>query len=296
MAWLTADVTAVVVTYNSAAVIAMCLASLKGLGRVIVVDNASSDDTISVAKATLGGVEVIANQTNLGFGRACNLGLTKASTPYVLFINPDAALRPDAITRLLQAGAQFPEAAILGPALKNARGITIISHDSSRLKARHTLRRGEQVLPVGACCVDFVLGAVMLARTHVLKDIGGFDESVFLFYEDDDLCERVRKAGHSIVYFPEAVATHLWGSSSKNIVDVSVVKAWHKAWSRLYMVQKHVGPVAARAEAVERIIFYALRTLFLVATFRVARIRASWAELRGALAYILGKGCLSGPS
>jgi GT2 family glycosyltransferase len=280
----------VIVTFNSQGVIGPCLASIDPRSKIIVVDNASIDATVALCRRLSPGAEVIVNPGNYGFARACNLGLARVDTQYMMFLNPDARLNPDAVSALLRAVEQFCDAALLGPALENVHGKTVASHDVSRLR-RHSGGAGEPEIPSGPCCVDFLLGAAILARTDVVRAVGGFDNSVFLFYEDDDLCERIRQAGHSIVYVPDAHVLHLWGHSSRGGDNLSEVKAWHMGWSRLYMLEKHVGRSKMQAEAIPRIAYCAMRTLVYLAVADQKRARVTMAQLRGLVAYLMGKDC-----
>lgn len=281
------DVTVIVVTYNSEAVIRPCLSSIDPVRKLIVVDNASGDNTIKFAREAAPLVEIVRNGENIGFGRACNVGLARSDTKYVLFLNPDTILRPGALRELLDGAERYRDAALLAPALEAASGEIHVSHDVSRVRWRWNSRIAA-VIPSGPCCVEFVLGAAMFARAEVMRALGGFDESIFLFYEDDDLCERMRKAGHSIVYLPSARVSHLWGHSSGNTVDLAPVKAWHMTWSRLYVVEKHAGRVAMLLEAAVRLLYGALQLLaYALSGDRIQSSRTRHG-MQGIFAYVRG--------
>src|SRR4051812_5635679 len=115
------DVTVVLVTYNSARILAESLPPLAGL-RMIVVDNASSDDTVALVPKLAPRATVIRNERNLGFGRANNRALEQVRTPFALLLNPDCLMQPADVAALLAAAQRYPEAAIVAPKLFDAPG------------------------------------------------------------------------------------------------------------------------------------------------------------------------------
>ena len=111
----------VTVTHDSADVVERCLRSVAAAHQVIVVDNASRDATRERVHGSLPGAVLIENRTNIGFGNACNAGFARANTEFVLFLNPDAALRPGALSELIAAAKRYPEAAIVAHAGSRSR-------------------------------------------------------------------------------------------------------------------------------------------------------------------------------
>jgi GT2 family glycosyltransferase len=258
---------------------------------VIVVDNASDDDSAAAARAALPSTIVISNRTNQGFGRANNQGAALAGTEFVLLINPDAELRPGAIEHLVAAADRYPEAALLAPAILDPTGTRIATHnvglfDQNRITGR------KRVLPDGDMCADFLSGALMLVRREPFQAIGGFDPNIFLYYEDDDLCLRLRRAGHSLVQVPAAAARHMGGRSSPPTDELVRRKFWHMSWSRLYLEGKHRGARAARASAVRNVASYAVKaTAHAVARHRDKTLRDK-ARLAGTMAWLRGRSAL----
>lgn len=235
-----ADITAIIVTYNSQAVIQPCLAALKaeGVGR-LVVDNASQDDTVSLAQQA--GAVVVEAGANLGFGTANNLGVQQTTTDWVLFINPDAVVQPGSIARFIEAIGAYPEAGIFGPQILEADG-RYFFQPRSFLATFLKSRVSGKIVPEGNCCVAALSGACMLMRRDLFLALGGFDPEIFLFYEDDDLCRKVADHGLPILYVHEAVVSHLRGqSSTANLKSMFLMRAC-QAWSRAYVAQKYGLP------------------------------------------------------
>ena len=229
-------ITAIVVTYDSAAVLDRCLKALRDQNAtLVVVDNASTDDSVAIAQSN--GALVLCNEKNQGFGRAMNLGLAKASTDLVLFINPDVVIADGALPAFEAAAKRYPDAGLFGAHLIEPGGRLFFPKQSLLSPYLHN-PIGKEWKPTGDCCVPHLSGACLLMRRQQALDLGGFDPNVFLFYEDDDLCRRVIEAGWSVVFVDHALAHHDRGHSSSSQPGRAYKARWHLAWSRLYMAHK----------------------------------------------------------
>lgn len=228
--------TAIVVSHDSAGVLGACLASLATEGvPALVVDNASLDGSREVARQS--GAQVTANARNEGFGRAMNIGVAAATTPYVLLVNPDLTFDRGAVDALLAAARLYPDAGLLAPRLVEPDGRHFFAMRSALSPYLHNAR-GRKWAIEGDCCAPFLSGACLLAPRDLLLALGGFDEEIFLFYEDDDLCARVAAHGRALVHVDGAVARHLRGQSSSPRPGRAFKVRYHMAWSRLYVARK----------------------------------------------------------
>jgi GT2 family glycosyltransferase len=230
------EVTAVIVTYDSAAVLPACLEALQSEGvTAVVVDNASDDDSASIAERA--GARVLRNPRNEGFGRAMNTGVRAATTPFCLLTNPDLTYQPGAVEALLDAAGRWPDAGLLAPRIVEPDGRFFWQARSLLSPYLHN-PGGRLSLPEGDCCAPFLSGASLLVRRELFLSLGGFDEAIFLFYEDDDLCRRVADAGHALVHVHRAEARHVRGGSSAPAPGRIFRARWHMAWSRAYVARK----------------------------------------------------------
>jgi N-acetylglucosaminyl-diphospho-decaprenol L-rhamnosyltransferase len=230
----------VIVAYHSAALLPACLAAIPQACPVIVVDNASPDDSADAARAARPSARVIRAPRNLGFGPGANLGFAEVSTEFGLLLNADATLEPDTIAGLIAAARRYPEAALLAPEVMADQGHMQFGHD---LPFRRL--RGPVVEPVGDACCWYVGGSAMFLRMTALRGVGGFDPEIFLYFEDDDLCLRLRAAGHALVHVAGVRVRHEGGASSAPSPRLSHWKAFHQGWSRLHLEAKHRGRAAA---------------------------------------------------
>ncbi len=225
------------------------------VGRILIVDNLSTDDTCKVIQtyATLDNrIILIKNKKNLGFSRANNIGLARCSAKFVLFLNPDTELSPGTLTSLLDSLKQNPRTGIIGPQLVFEDGkiqfgygarptVLTIMRDfllSGRVRAR--LNRSQPVKTPQN--VDWVSGACLLAYRHLLNKLGGFDENIFMYSEDVDLCLRAKAAGYDVVYNPLVSVIHFGGKSMKKNLSGAVLSNMR---ARLYFIKKYDGPIQA---------------------------------------------------
>ncbi len=209
------------VTWQSATDLPPLLASLapaRAAGaELVVVDNASPDETTAVLRAEAPDARLIGNAANRGFAAGANQGLAASDRPFVLFLNPDAIVEPDTLTVALAALARQPEVGVLGCRTLNGDGTpqrTVDRFHSVRGLVADALRsnrspdtpRGNAPLTSGI--VDWVYGSFLLGRRAALEAVGGFDEAYEMYGEDLDLCHRLLAAGWRTAYCAEAVIVH----------------------------------------------------------------------------------------
>ncbi len=255
----------VIVNWNSYRFLERCLQSIAetlspAVYEVIVVDNASTDDSVSLIRSGFPAVRLIANDNNAGFARANNQGFAGSKGKYVLILNPDTVVLPQAIERLTGFLDQHPDFAAVGPKLVNADK-TIQFECARNFPTLFTelfwittlVRRFPKNKVVGRYLmsywdhlsgreVDCLSGAGILIRREVLENINFFDEGFFMYGEDVDLCYRVRKSGRRIYYLPEAEIIHYGGGSSRLI---SARAAAHDRQALQRFFRKHYGVFTA---------------------------------------------------
>jgi GT2 family glycosyltransferase len=235
-----APITAIIVSYNSDGLLTECVGALREhlkLDQVIVVDNASDDTSVSVARSL--GAEVIASRSNLGFGTACNLGARSARNDTVIFLNPDVCITSADTDELHDLATRRP----LGLVAPRALAVGDPAHDDLCLRrilpwplsvAREAVgpmlprelssRRGSSVgLPRAQRWLN---GALLIASRGEFAGLGGFDERLFLYYEDMELSRRYVNHGLPIAVTGAITARHaLGGSSGSNDAPTAAVSA-----------------------------------------------------------------------
>lgn len=246
-------VSVVIVTHQSEAVIERCLAPLaQAQHRVVVIDNASTDATVARARRTLPDARIVENRTNFGYGRACNTELRTMATPFALLLNPDAVIAPAQIDALVDRfEGRIVRTALVAPLLTRPDGSiepnvrsNYFTPDEGGADASDA-----ELIRLPDRPVDFVAFAVCVLNVALVREIGFFDENIFLYGEDDDLCRRLILAGHSVIVAPSVPVPHIGDASSRVTPRIIYRKSWHRSWSSLYLCQKSLGRRRARLRA-----------------------------------------------
>ena len=277
----------VIVSFNSARLIGGLLTALAEQlnelrAQIIVVDNASSDGSADLIADQYPWVNLIRSRQNLGFAAGNNLAVRQALAPVILFLNPDAIPIAGTILRGLEQFREDKRIGLAGARLLGEDGVTQPSARMfpnllqeifvlSGLAAKYPRSKwfghldrtwADADTPAH---VDWVPGAFALMRTDLFKQLGGFDERYFLYYEEVDLCRRIAQAGYCVQYLPALKATHCGGASARTIEGEAVsqngnqLTLW-RARSGLLYYRKHHGWLTAWAvNRLERV-WYALRS------------------------------------
>jgi GT2 family glycosyltransferase len=215
----------VIVSYNARADLERCLESLVAHPpgcdhEIVVVDNASSDDTVAALRARWPGIRLIETGANLGFARANNLGIRNTFGELVLLLNGDTIVPDRAIDALVAALDRRPDVAVTGPRLIDAKGRPELSFGrmiSPLNELRQQLRdRGNvERLTSREREVDWVSGACLLVRRADAEAVGLLDERYFMYTEDVDFCAAIRARGRRVLFTPAAQVVHLRGRSRR---------------------------------------------------------------------------------
>ncbi len=273
-----ADVTVVVVTFNGLPWLERCLESVRG-HETIVVDNGSSDGTVAFVRERFPDVRLI-EQANRGMGGGNNAGMLAAGGDWFFLLNSDAWVLDDGLERLVEFAEAHPEAAVVGPRLRNPDGtlqrsvrgeptlwrlateyffIRKLAPRSRRLNAFYAGDFDHD----GVREVESLYGAALLARREAADAVGLFDEAFFMFSEETDWLHRFRAAGWKVLFFPGAEVAHVGGASHGGQLNVENLRGI------LRFLDKHRG--RREAERARLLLLWALRLRALV--FRGERRR-----------------------
>ncbi len=264
------DVSILIVSWNVRELLCACLDSIltapvtltpqQGLPHVeiIVVDSASSDDTVAYLTTHYPQVKVLAQRENVGFTRGNNIALAKARGRHLLLLNPDTLVLGDAIGTMMRYLDDHPQVGIVGPHTLNSDGSTQSTrrHFPNKRIAFFESTSWQAFAPrawladyyvssapdTATLAVDWVQGSCLMARREVYEQIGALDEGYVMFFEEMDWCKRAKAAGWQVHYLGNAQIIHHGGQSS---VQIGAQKHIHFQQSKLRYFRKHHGAAFA---------------------------------------------------
>ena len=248
----------VVVSYNRRDLLARCLDAVLGDAdapdlELFVVDNASHDGSAQMVAEQYPGVRLIANQENIGFGKANNRAFAQARGRYLLMLNPDTIARPGALRALVEYAEAHPEAGAVGGRLEYEDGT--FQHSAFRFPDWKQALFGffDGFVPLDSAVngryppeqyerpflAEHLLGACLLLRREALEQVGAIDPAFFMYFEETDLCVRLRAAGWQNVYLPAARIVHV-GAGSTSAASEKMSVEFHRSQAIFY--RRHRGP------------------------------------------------------
>lgn len=263
------ELSIIVVNYNVRYFLQVCLESLKSAARtvpseIIVVDNASSDDSVDMLKRSFPDIKLISNDVNMGFGRACNQALAISRGRFVLFVNPDTVMGESLIPDALQIFNRDANIGAVGVCLLDGNG-KILRESKRSIPSlwsaftkfsglsdvfRHSALFNQYYAPEldygDSGNIEVLPGAFMLIRRHVLDELKGFDPRFFMYAEDIDLSYRITRAGYSIWYEGSLHVIHFKGESTQKSLTTYTNTFFH---SMQLFIRKYTGELYGSAVA-----------------------------------------------
>lgn len=213
----------IIVNYKSEKYLEKCLSSvaekIPSLNCEIIVVNNGSNLNIALPK----NINCVNTGKNRGFGTACNLGAKIAKGEFILFLNPDTEIVSENISELLNRLAEDKKIAVIGPKLIKEKGEVqewcagkefsfwrLFKNNLGIIDSKKIWKSQKEIL------ADWVSGAAFFVKKEIFNKAGGFDRNFFMYFEDDDLCKRIRKLGYDVLYYPNFAVLHKGGKSWDN--------------------------------------------------------------------------------
>lgn len=246
----------IIVNWNTRDILLNCLASIEAHPParpydIWVVDNASSDGSVAAVRAQYPRVQIIENSENRGFAAANNQAICASQGDYLLLLNSDTIVHPNALERMARFLDEHADVGITGACLLNVDGSlqpswaafpslwSELLGKNVRKRRRYHTHSGSEVY-----AVDWVGGAALMIRRTTVNQIGLLDEAYFMYSEETDWCFRARRSGWTVCYLPDAPITHLGGQSSKRSSARMRAELYR---SKIRFYAKHYGKYRAHA-------------------------------------------------
>jgi hypothetical protein len=249
----------IIVNWNTNELVLKCLQSIEDThfanSEIILVDNASQDGSVETVKQRFPLIKLLENPGNVGFGAANNQGFAQSSGKYILFLNPDTEVAPDAVSVLLDFMETHPKAGAAGPLLLNTDGSLQLSCSPFPTLLRETWRMFllDNLIHFGEYNqkkwdqtktreVDSIKGACMVIRREALDQVGLFDPNYYMYTEEIDLCYRIKHADWKLFWVPQAKVIHHGGQSTRLVAEKMFLSLFK---TKILFFRKHFGNLSA---------------------------------------------------
>ena len=268
------DITVVITSFRSETKIFDCLNSIKPEVKVLIIENSNNSDFKKKAEKRYPNVTCYLSDENLGYAKGNNFGLKKVKSKYALIINPDAVLEQDAIDNFLISAKNNQDFAIIGPYIQENNAFKTYSNRKQELKE-----------------VNSVKGFAMFFNMAQFKIIGFFDENIFIYLEEIDLCRRVKSFKKKIILDPSIKIKHVGGTSHDNKInyEMELSRNWHWMWSTFYYNKKYNGYLIALIKTIPKLITSVFKIVLYSIALNKTKRRIYFQRFSGLINSILGK-------
>ncbi len=249
----TFDLTVIITSFHSRDKIFSCIESIEKSIKIIVIENSNDEKLKEEIHSKYHNVECILSEENLGYGAGNNLGLSKVKTSYALIVNPDVTLNNDAVNNFFLSINNLGDFGIIAPISQNEKYNNFNINEDKEIKE-----------------VDNVKGFAMFLNMKNLRQINFFDDNFFLYFEEIDLCRRLKKNNSKIFIDPTIKVNHLGGTSHNSEIErpMELSRNWHWMWSTFYFHKKHYGYLAATIKILPKLSSSLIKFIIFLITFQ----------------------------
>ena len=268
-------ITVVINTFHSEDRIYECLDSIPKNIKVINIENSDNSSFKHEIEKKYPNLRCYLTGENLGYAKGNNLGLSKVKTKFALILNPDAHLKKDTIDNFLKSAEKLKDFAIIGPARQD-------EFDTTK---HNDLFDGDQIQ------VNYLKGFAMFLNLTEFKDLGFFDENIFIYLEETDLCKRIRKKNKKIFLDKNIKINHIGGKSHNKKIDfeMELSRNWHWMWSKFYFNKKYYGFIYSLLSVSGNLFSALLKVILFTLIFNTEKRKIYFQRLSGLINSILGK-------
>lgn len=268
------DITVIINTFNSEDQIYSCLDSINRSVSVIIIENSANNNFKRKIESQYSNVYCELANKNLGYGKGNNLGLSMVKTRFALILNPDAQLKNDTLDNFLITAENMRDFAIIGPGIQEAKDTLEKKYNQKDIIETDNLK-----------------GFAMFLNLQQFKEIGFFDENFFIYFEEIDLCRRLRSKNKKIYLDHKILIDHIGGSSHNQEInnEMELSRNWHWMWSSFYYHKKHQGFIYAFFKMFLKLISSIFRIIYYSLNYNRTKKKIYYQRLSGLINSILGK-------
>ena len=264
------DLTVIINTFNSDEKIYSCLDSIKQDIKILIVENSNNKNFKDTIERKYSNVVCELTGENLGYAKGNNFGLSKVDTKYALILNPDTVIEKNSLDNFFQSATKYKDFSIIAPAIQEEK--------SNKKKIDRVTE------------VDNVKGFAMFLNLIQFKDIGFFDENFFIYFEEIDLCKRLKAFNKKIYLDPNIIINHSGGSSHNVSInfEMELSRNWHWMWSTFYYHKKHHGYIFGISKVFLKFFSALLKVILYSIFFNKDKKKIYYQRLSGLFNSIIG--------
>ena len=269
-----ADITIVVTSFNSDQIIQNCLSSIDRKYNVILVENSHREDFKKEIEEEYSNIRCILTGSNLGYGKANNIGLKNVKSKYALILNPDASLQETTIDNFFKTINEIPDFAIMGPYIQEENN-KVHENNLNNNKPKEVMN---------------VKGFGMFLNLKEFKEVGFFDENFFIYFEEIDLCKRLINNKKKIYLVPGIKINHSGGQSHNTDIntEMELSRNWHWMWSTFYYHKKYKGFFISFLIILPKLVSSIFKTFFYILTLNKKKKDIYYQRSSGLINSIIG--------
>ena len=262
------DITIIITSFKSDVKIENCLNSINKEVKVIIIENSNNKELKKKIENKYSNVQCLLSDENLGYAKGNNLGLKMVKTKYCIILNPDAELYDNTINNFLLSAKKNPNFAIIGPYIQEQK------NNEKKVENENSLIE-----------VDNLKGFALFLNMREFLDIGFFDENFFIYFEEIDLCRRLKLKNKKIYLDPTLKVKHSGGSShnSEFNEEMELSRNWHWMWSSFYYHKKHRGYLMSLIKILPKLSSALIRIIFYTFIFNNKKRKIYFQRLSGIL-------------
>lgn len=292
---INSELSIIIPTFYPGPIINRCIDSLPCKSDIIIVDNGDDEELkkiISEKKNNIRHFQI----GDLGLPKSFNFAVRKAYNENILITQPDVTFEKDALENLIKASHKYKDFGLLAPLIyENNKYSSFNSLDLCLGKNGEIIKniktKKKNIIPSGDFCVEAVSATTMLLKKSVIKQIGGWDENIYTYLEDLDLCLKLRRNNFQLIKIRNSIVHHIGFGSHKNenIGKFEVSRNWHFMWSSLYFKQKYENKKVFISYFLRNLIKYFFKTIIFILIFNKKKTTLNFIRLRACINYLIIK-------
>ena len=271
------DITVGIVSFKSQKVLFDCLKSIKYIKNIIIFDNSNDLQTKKKVKEIYPKIRFILSKSNIGYGSANNRIIKICKSKYLFILNPDTILKKNCENELLKSIKLLKENFSIISPVANEKNYGVYLKTNKKYKKKNLIK------------VDYVKGFAMLVNKKKIKNIGMFDNKIFLYLEEIDLCKRLIQNNHKIFLCKKAKILHTGAKSTDLGFEFEKCRNWHWMWSNFYFQKKYSNYINAFLNYLPTAILYFLKTIIYFIILKDKKSKIYYYRLSGILNSIIGR-------